>query len=217
MSAGTGLSGGGLVFLGGTTTLSLPNVGASGTYGSATQVPVLTTDAQGRITGVTNTAVTGFLTTETDTLASVTGRGATALTLDSGTTGGISIGTGATAKTITLGNTTGTTTLNLNAGSGGIILGGVAAQTNGKLVLCIDGTTHKLFFGNSQTACNSSSERYKHNITDITLGLDAVNVLRPVSYNYNSDNEPSLGFVAEEVLLVIRPTPCRRQWLVPKP
>lgn len=39
-------------------TISLPNTGTAGTYGSATQVPVLTTDAQGRITGVVNTTVT---------------------------------------------------------------------------------------------------------------------------------------------------------------
>lgn len=43
----------------GAVTLSLPNVGTAGTYGSATQVPVLTTDAQGRITGVVNTVITG--------------------------------------------------------------------------------------------------------------------------------------------------------------
>ena len=40
-------------------TISLPNVGTANTYGSATQVPVFTTDAQGRVTGVTNTTITG--------------------------------------------------------------------------------------------------------------------------------------------------------------
>ena len=42
-----------------TGTIFLPNVGSAGTYGSATQVPVLTTDTQGRVTGVTNTTITG--------------------------------------------------------------------------------------------------------------------------------------------------------------
>ena len=43
--------------------LTLKNTGTAGTYGSATQVPVLTTDAQGRVTAVTNTAITGFVPT----------------------------------------------------------------------------------------------------------------------------------------------------------
>jgi hypothetical protein len=43
---------------GATPILSLASVGTAGTYGSATQVPVFTTDAQGRVTGVTNTTVT---------------------------------------------------------------------------------------------------------------------------------------------------------------
>ncbi|MCW3121085.1 MAG: hypothetical protein JWQ38_577 [Flavipsychrobacter sp.] len=55
ITAGTGLSGGTITTSG---TISLPGVGTAGTYGSATQVPVFTTDAQGRITGVTNTTIT---------------------------------------------------------------------------------------------------------------------------------------------------------------
>ena len=50
--AGTGLSGGGFVDLGNTTMLSLPDVGQPGTYGSPTAIPIITTDAQGRITSV---------------------------------------------------------------------------------------------------------------------------------------------------------------------
>lgn len=57
VTAGTGLSGGGSVSLGGSTILSMPNVGTAGTYGSTTQVPVFTTDAQGRVSAVTNTAI----------------------------------------------------------------------------------------------------------------------------------------------------------------
>jgi len=55
VTAGTGLSGGTITTTG---TISMPSVGTSGTYGDATHVPVLTTDAQGRVTGVTNTAIT---------------------------------------------------------------------------------------------------------------------------------------------------------------
>ena len=57
VTAGTGLTGGGLVSLGGTTTISMPNVGTPGTYGSASVVPVLTTDTQGRVSNVVNTSI----------------------------------------------------------------------------------------------------------------------------------------------------------------
>ncbi len=49
VTAGSGLSGGTIT---GTGTISLPAVGTAGTYGSSTVVPEITTDAQGRITGV---------------------------------------------------------------------------------------------------------------------------------------------------------------------
>lgn len=54
VTAGSGLSGGVIMTSG---TISMPNVGTPGTYGSGTQVPVITTDAQGRITSVTNTTI----------------------------------------------------------------------------------------------------------------------------------------------------------------
>ena len=54
ISAGTGLSGGTITTTG---TISLATVGTAGTYGDATHVPVLTTDVYGRVTGVTNTAI----------------------------------------------------------------------------------------------------------------------------------------------------------------
>jgi hypothetical protein len=57
ITAGTGLSGGTITTTG---TISMPNTGTAGTYGSATQVPVLTTDAQGRVTAVTNTTISGI-------------------------------------------------------------------------------------------------------------------------------------------------------------
>jgi hypothetical protein len=50
-TAGTGLS---LI----TNQFSITNIGTAGTYGSATQTPVLTTNAQGQVTGVTDTTIT---------------------------------------------------------------------------------------------------------------------------------------------------------------
>lgn len=55
ISAGTGLSGGGDITT--SRTISMPNTGTAGTYGSASQVPVFTTDVQGRVSSVTNTTI----------------------------------------------------------------------------------------------------------------------------------------------------------------
>ncbi|WP_413585259.1 beta strand repeat-containing protein [Bdellovibrio sp. HCB274] len=58
VTAGSGLAGGGTS---GNVTVSLGNTGVTaGTYGSATQVPVVAVDAQGRITSVTPTTITGI-------------------------------------------------------------------------------------------------------------------------------------------------------------
>jgi len=54
VSVGAGLSGGVITTTG---TISMPNVGTAGTYGDATHYPIVTTDAQGRVTTVTTQAV----------------------------------------------------------------------------------------------------------------------------------------------------------------
>jgi len=55
INAGTGLTGGGNLTA--DRTISLANLGTAGSYGSASQVPVITTDAQGRVSGVVSTAI----------------------------------------------------------------------------------------------------------------------------------------------------------------
>ena len=48
----------------------------------------------------------------------------------------------------------------------------------------------------------SSSARYKSNIADLDIGLDLINRLRPVSYNWKADNVEDIGLVAEEVAAI---------------
>jgi len=55
VNAGTGLTGGG--DLTSTRTISMPNVGTAGTYGTTTTYPIITLDAQGRVTTVTTQTV----------------------------------------------------------------------------------------------------------------------------------------------------------------
>jgi hypothetical protein len=58
ITAGTGLTGGTITTSG---TIALGNTGVTpAAYGSATQVPQITVDAQGRITAVSNTAISGI-------------------------------------------------------------------------------------------------------------------------------------------------------------
>jgi hypothetical protein len=54
VTAGAGLSGGTITSSG---TISMPNVGTAGTYGSASSVAVVTTDPQGRVSNAVTTAI----------------------------------------------------------------------------------------------------------------------------------------------------------------
>ncbi len=56
ITAGSGLLGGTITTSG---TISMPSLGTAGTYGSSTDIPVITTDAQGRVTGVVTAPVAG--------------------------------------------------------------------------------------------------------------------------------------------------------------
>jgi len=53
----TSFNTGNLVFFNGTSLASIANTGSAGTYANASHVPVITTDAYGRVSSVTNTAI----------------------------------------------------------------------------------------------------------------------------------------------------------------
>lgn len=71
VQAGAGLSG--TVTTSGT--ISMPNVGTASTYGSATQVPQFTTDAYGRVSGVSLVTITPAFSSITSTPTSLAGYG----------------------------------------------------------------------------------------------------------------------------------------------
>jgi hypothetical protein len=83
------------------------------TVGNTTGASVLNLNA-----GTGGVAVT----TGTTGTVSITSGTTGAVTFDSGTTGAVNVGTNANAKTITLGNVTGATTINVNSGTGGILV-----------------------------------------------------------------------------------------------
>ena len=188
------------------------NISTTGT-GTITSAGLLTgSNGLTLTTGVLNlTGTSGALTLSGLSASSITTSNA-GLTLNTGTgTIGIStdatnntinIGTGGGVKIITIGNNTGATRVNLTTGTGGIFATGLGAAAAGHRTVCIDNATKQLFVGGSSKNCNVSSQRFKHDIADIMLGLDAVNALHPVSYVFNSNNGKNLGFIAEEAALV---------------
>ncbi len=64
-------------------------------------------------------------------------------------------------------------------------------STGGSTILCRNAS-------NDIATC-SSSLRYKNNVADLTLGLDAIARLRPVTFDWKDSGQADLGFVAEEV------------------
>ena len=133
-------------------TFSITNTGTAGTYGSASVVPVLTTNAQGQVTSVTNTTIAISGSAVTGNISGSAGSVANALTIGTGLGGtsydgsvavtitntGVTSLTG-TASQVTVSGSTGSVTLSLPAtinvdtsGNAGSVTNGV--YTNGSYV-----------------------------------------------------------------------------------
>jgi hypothetical protein len=107
-----------------TNQFSITNVGTAGTYGSSTQIPVLTTNAQGQITSVTNTSIP----TTSGTVTSVAG---------TGTVSGLTLsGTVTTSGNLTLGGT-----LDLSSPPA---IGGTTPAAGTHTTLNLTGTTNQV-------------------------------------------------------------------------
>ena len=122
-TAGTGLTLAGTQF-------SITPVGAAGTYGSASSVPVFITNASGQVTSVTNTAI-AIANTAVSGLGTMSTQNANAVAITGGTLDAVTIG-GSTAGAIT-GTTITANTQFVGAGTGltgtasGLSIGGNAA------------------------------------------------------------------------------------------
>ena len=109
----------------GTAFVALANTGTAGTYANATHVPVISTDAYGRVSAVTNTAIaidTSAITSGTLAVA----RGGTGVTTSTGT-GAVVLNT---APTLTSINVTNTTTSTSNTTGAITVSGGVGIKGN---------------------------------------------------------------------------------------
>jgi hypothetical protein len=147
-SAGTGLTLTGFTF-------SITNIGTAGTYGSASSVPVFTTNAQGQVTSVTNTSIAiantqvsglGTMSTQNANSVAITGGSIDNTTIGS-TTASTVKGTTITASTQFSGPGTG-----LTGTASGLSIGGSAASAT-----TAGSVTNSVTFNNSGTGAASGT------------------------------------------------------------
>jgi len=168
-----------------TNQFSITNIGTAGTYGSASQVPVFVTNAQGQVTSVTNTNIaisgsavsgnisgnaanvtgtvavanggTGLTTTPANGALDIgNGTGFTRTTLTAGT--GVSITNGAGTISISATGTGGTVTSVAQSFTGGLIsVSGSPVTTSGTLALTVAGTSGGVpYFSSASTWASSA-------------------------------------------------------------
>jgi len=118
---------GALLTSNGTSIISLANTGTAGTYGNATYVPVITTDAYGRVTSVTNTAITGISAGSTNSFSTILVSGQPNVIANTSTSP-LTLVAGAN-MTITTDGTSNTITFASTGGSGSFTGGAVTGNT----------------------------------------------------------------------------------------
>jgi hypothetical protein len=96
-------------------------------------------------------------------------------------------------------NNAGTSVLTVNTSTAGITVGGTITYTAGTA----DTATNVCRNSSGQLAGCTSAQRFKDNVADLTLGLDELRLLQPVSYTWNTNGRDDVGFIAEQVAQVI--------------
>jgi hypothetical protein len=128
----------------GTAFVALANTGTAGTYANASHVPVITTDAYGRVSSITNTAIA-------ISAAAVTS--GTLAVAQGGTGVATSTGTGAvvlnTAPTLTSINVTNTTVSTSNTTGAITVSGGIGVKGNVYADAIYDGGVEVIAFANA--------------------------------------------------------------------
>lgn len=123
-TAGTGLTLSGTEF-------SITPTGTAGTYGSASQVPVLTTNASGQVTGVTNTTIAINGSQVSGNISGSAGSVANALTLGTYLTGGTYNGSAAVTATVDATSANTASKVVARDSSGNFSAGTITATLNG--------------------------------------------------------------------------------------
>jgi hypothetical protein len=135
VNTGTGLTGGPITTSG---TIALQNTAVTpGSYGSATQIPVIAVDQQGRLTAASTVGIAaGGSVTQVNTGAGLTGGPIT-------TTGNISIATGAVSNTM-LTNPSLSVTAGTGMSGGGLVALGGSITLNNAGVISLTGTANRV-------------------------------------------------------------------------
>ncbi len=142
--------------------------------------------------------------TDKDTVVFESNRGPNASNIQYGTNGDWYIRSAASAGKVILQDTGGVVGIGTNTPDPARILH-VAGG------LRVDGTLPRGYLGScrwpglvlqhidKEIATCSSSLRYKSNIETLSLGLETITQLHPVTFEWKGTSDPDLGFVAEEV------------------
>jgi len=184
-SAGTGLTLSGLVF-------SITPVGTASTYGSASQVPVITTNVSGQVSSVTNTsiAINGNQITSGSVGVAYGGTGQTSYT-DGQLLIGNSTGNTLTKSTLTAGSgisiTNGAGSVTIAATGGGSTINLVADTSTSSNIYPVfadtsSGTASTLYTSNPKLLYKPSTGEFQSTFLQATGGIVLQGATAPSSY-----------------------------------